>query len=88
RAGGLILGAWIGGTLSRASSEIKSWIGLALMPQAGVALGMALVAVNRFTEYKDLIFPVVIGATILFELFGPILTRTALIRAGAVPPKA
>jgi hypothetical protein len=55
-------------------------MGLALMPQAGVALGMALVATQRFPQLSDVILPVVIGATVLFEIMGPVLTRQALVR--------
>ena len=56
----------------------------ALMPQAGVALGMALVATQRFPQLSDVILPVVIGATVLFEVVGPVLTRQALVRMGEI----
>ena len=79
---GRLLGGWPGGLISGAPPNIRRWIGLALLPQAGVAMGMALIAVQRFPEHRDLIMPVVIGATVLFELFGPILARLALVRSG------
>lgn len=60
-------------------------MGLALMPQAGVALGMALIATNQFPEIGGIIFPIVAGTTVLFELVGPIMTRIALTRAGEIP---
>lgn len=82
RAGGLFAGAWLGGRISDSSATIKRWMGLAIMPQAGVALGMALVAGNRFPEIKDTILPLVIGTTVVFELAGPVLTRFTLYKAG------
>jgi len=82
RALGLILGAYAGGTFTGAEPRIRRWMGLAIMPQAGVALGMALVAGNTFPELKDTILPLVVGSTVVFELLGPVLTRLALIRAG------
>lgn len=82
RMAGLMGGAWIGGTLSRASATVKRWMGLALMPQAGVALGMALVAGNRFPQVKDTILPLIIGTTVVFELVGPVLARISLNRSG------
>ena len=85
RVVGRIVGAWPGAAIADAGPLVKKWMGIALMPQAGVALGMALVATHRFPETSDVIFPVVIGTTILFELIGPIMTRTALVRAGEVP---
>ncbi|MFQ5937198.1 MAG: cation:proton antiporter [Acidiferrobacterales bacterium] len=82
---GRLLGAWAGGVLSNADPLMRRWMGVALMPQAGVALGMALVATQRLPELSDMILPVVIGATVLFEVIGPVLTRRALILAGEVP---
>ncbi|MDY6910913.1 MAG: cation:proton antiporter [Chloroflexota bacterium] len=81
---GRILGAWIGGVLSRAEPSMRRWMGAALMPQAGVALGMALVASQRLPDVGEVILPVVIASTVLFELFGPIVTRIALVRVDEV----
>ena len=53
-------------------------MGVALLPQAGVAIGMALVASNYFPEYRQILLSVVISSTIFFEIFGPIFTRLAL----------
>jgi Kef-type K+ transport system membrane component KefB len=57
---------------------------VALMPQAGVALGMALVASSRSPQLKHVVLPVIINSTVFFELFGPILTRHALRRVKEV----
>ena len=78
RLGGKFLGAWMGAKVSNASNEVQHWMGLALMPQAGVAIGMALVTVNEYPEYKQIILPIVISTTVFFELVGPICTRIAL----------
>ncbi|MBW2401218.1 MAG: cation:proton antiporter, partial [Deltaproteobacteria bacterium] len=59
------------------------WMGIALLPQAGVALGMALVASQRFPEAGEVILPVVIASTVFFEMLGPIATRFALDRTAA-----
>lgn len=77
-----IVGAQVGGRLCRAEPSIRRWMGIALLPQAGVALGMALVAVQVFPQHEDVILPVVLGATVVFELAGPVATRWALIRVG------
>ncbi|MDY7032684.1 MAG: cation:proton antiporter [Thermodesulfobacteriota bacterium] len=86
RAIGRFVGVWSGGIASRAESEMRRWMGMALMPQAGVALGMALVAIQRFPNYADVILPTVIASTVLFEIVGPILTRIALIKVGDIRP--
>ena len=81
---GRVIGAWGGGLLSGANKFIRNWMGLALWPQAGVAIGMALLANQHFPELQDIILPVIIGSTIIFEIIGPIMTRKALALAGEV----
>jgi Kef-type K+ transport system membrane component KefB len=79
---GLVLGAWAGGVMSEADPAWRRWMGMALWPQAGVALGMALLASHHLPEFKEVIMSVVIGSTIIFELIGPVMTKKALIKAG------
>lgn len=82
RAAGLSLGAQVGGRLSGAPPRIYRWLGLAVLPQAGVALGLALVAAHAFPELENVILPLVLGSTVVFELVGPVGTRWVLTRAG------
>ena len=58
-----------------------------LLLQAGVALAMALVAAKRYPHLGEIILPVVIASTVLFELIGPVFTRIALVRVGEVRSK-
>jgi len=84
RTVGLMLGAWCGGALGRLAPKQRLLMGMSLLPQAGVALGMALVAAKRFPELASLILPLVIGSTVFFEVTGPFFTRLALKRAGEI----
>jgi Kef-type K+ transport system membrane component KefB len=79
---GLVGGAWVGGIISKVPHVWRRWMGIALWPQAGVALGMALLASQHLPELKEVILPVAIGSTIVFELIGPVMTRKALIKVG------
>ena len=81
---GRVVGGWIGGRVCHAKESLQNWIGLALLSQAGVALGMALVATHTFPELSDIIIPIVVSSTVLFEIIGPILTRYSLNRAGEI----
>jgi Kef-type K+ transport system membrane component KefB len=81
---GRIIGAWIGSVSSKADPMLRRWMGLALMPQAGIALGLALMASQQFPQMGETVLPVVIGSTVVFELGGPVLTRRALLKAGEV----
>ena len=78
RMAGSYIGAGVGARLGKAEPAIQRWMGLCLFPQAGVALGMALFAAQRFPEIKDIILPVVIGSTVFFEIIGPVITRKVL----------
>jgi Kef-type K+ transport system membrane component KefB len=82
---GRLLGAWLGGALCQDDPAQRWWMGLAMLPQAGVALGMALLAVQRLPAWGEIILPVVVGATVVFEIIGPLLTRLALRRVGEAP---
>lgn len=73
-----LIGGWIGGKVSSAPIAYQRWMGLALLPQAGVAIGMALVAGHRFPEFRETILTVTITTTVLFEIFGPLATLYAL----------
>lgn len=80
RAIGKILGARIGAELARVDKKTRNWMGPALLPQAGVAIGMALVASNHLPEHRQTLLSIVIGSTVFFEIIGPVFTRMALKR--------
>ena len=77
---GKVVGAKIGGKFSRVNSPTQQWMGVALLPQAGVAIGMALVASNFIPEHRQTLLSVAVLSTILFEIIGPVFTRLALER--------
>jgi Kef-type K+ transport system membrane component KefB len=85
RVVGRLLGTRLGGWLSGADPTTRRWIGLALLPQAGVAIGMALFAGQRFPELNEIILPVILASTVIFELTGPIFTRKVLEHVGDIP---
>lgn len=78
RSIGKILGAYMGGYLSQAEDKIRKYLGFALLPQAGVAIGLALIVKDRFPQIGDILFPTIIATTVVYEIAGPIFTRYAL----------
>lgn len=78
RCAGSYLGARAGASWAGADDATREWMGLCLFPQAGVALGMALMASQRFPEYESNLLPVVLASTIVYELVSPAITRRAL----------
>ncbi len=85
RFGGKFFGSWLGGTLTKQPKVIRDNIGWALMPQAGVAIGMATMALQQLPlEYGQQIQTVILSATLIYEIVGPVLAKTALQRAGEI----
>jgi Kef-type K+ transport system membrane component KefB len=79
---GRFAGGWVGGWLGGMPRHQAHIVGLALTPQAGVALGMALVAAEVAPEIGGTLLTITVATTIFFELFGPIMTRSVLYRVG------
>lgn len=78
-----LVGGWLGGLLSGLPQKESMLTGMALMPQAGVAIGMALVASDRFPQYASQIIAITIASTIIFEVIGPLCTQYALSKTKA-----
>lgn len=76
-----LLGGWLGATLSSSSPFYQRWMGAALMPQAGVAIGMAMIAKQQFPEIGSTLLTITVASTIFFEIYGPFATRSALDRS-------
>lgn len=82
RCAGKIAGAWFAARAVGSEVSTRRWLGPALLPQAGVGLGLALLARERFPELAETVIPVTVVATVIFELFGPVMTRVALHQTG------
>lgn len=81
RVAGRLLGGALAALPAWVDSGLSRWMGLALLPQAGVALAMAFVAVELYPGLEGQLLPVVIAATVLFELVGPLVSRAVLARS-------
>lgn len=81
---GKILGVAAGAKISNASPVVTKYLGFTLIPQAGVAIGLASTAMTIVPEYGAQIQTVVLCGTIIYELVGPVITKLALTRAGEV----
>ncbi len=89
-------GAWLGGTLGGADPKIARSIGLAILSQAGLAIGLALIVQKEMLQIADIyglpsaaeigatVLSTITATTIIFEIIGPILTRHVLLKAGEI----
>jgi Kef-type K+ transport system membrane component KefB len=86
---GKIIGAAVAAKAVGAPPQIVKWLGLGLVPQAGVAMGLALTLSHKpaFHETSIIIVNVILAATILYELLSPFILRFGLAQAGEVGEK-
>ena len=84
RGAGIYFGTFSGAIVANSNPSTRRWMGLAMMPQAGVALGMALMASQALPGRSELILALVLSTTIILELFSPLLTRYVLRRVETI----
>lgn len=84
RVVGKFVGAWLGAVIMRAPKAVKKYLGWTLVPQAGVAIGLTLVADTVVPEYAGQIRAIVLCGTLIYELVGPVISKLALTAAGEI----
>jgi len=86
---GKMAGAWIGGKVTKQEEKICKYLGPTLMPQAGVALGLIVVAGSLVPEFASQIRVIILCSTFIYSLIGPVAAKFALVKAGEIilPPK-
>ncbi len=85
RATGKIVGSALGARYSGAADVVRKYLGICLLPQAGVAIGLAILAGRQFnTELGKIIVMVVMTATFIMEIIGPMLVKLGVKKAGEV----
>ncbi len=86
RSLGKYFGTYFGALAVKADKNIRNYLGAALLPQAGVAIGMAQIVISQLPEYGSQVRAVVLTATLIYELFGPLITKIVLTKAGEITP--
>ena len=90
RVVGKWFGAYTGASISRCEPQIKKYLGFALVPQAGVAIGLSTTAYKLFSENPitqragALILAIILTSTLVYELVGPLAAKFALKKAGEI----
>ncbi len=89
RIAGKYAGAYVGAAVSGAPKEIRNYLGLALVPQAGVSIGLAALGQRLLPPQTGaLLSTIILSSGILYEMVGPICAKSALILAHAIPAEA
>ena len=85
------IGAYSGASITKCEDKIKKYLGFALIPQAGVAIGLATTAYTLFNKNPEtafagsLILAIILTSTLIYELIGPMVAKFALNKAGEIP---
>ncbi len=86
RSIGKYSGAYASAKMLNCDENITKYLGITLFPQAGVALGMAMKAAALGPE-GHIISSITLFAVLIYEIFGPMLTKMALTKAGDINPE-
>jgi Kef-type K+ transport system membrane component KefB len=81
---GKAIGAGLATRRFGAEAAVRENLGMALLPQAGVAIGMVLIVTETYPDLGKVVGTVILASVIVYEGIGPFLTRLALYRAGEI----
>ena len=85
RIAGKYAGAYLGCLVAGTSKSVRNWLGAALIPQAGVAIGLAYLAQRILPErIGGLLMTIILSSCVLYELIGPACAKIALFGSGAI----
>jgi len=84
RSIGKYVGSFLGCKITKANPTVTKYLGLTLLPQAGVEIGMAQVAMAALPAFGLQINTIVLCAIFFYAIIGPIITKIALTKAGEI----
>lgn len=84
RAIGKISGATIGAKMVNAPPRVQKWLGLALLPQGGISIGLSMIVARELPDHAGEIITVILFSVLVFEIIGPILAKISITKAGEV----
>ena len=82
-----MLGSYAGARLTNSPKVVQKYLGFTLIPQAGVAIGLAMSAEKLLPDIGYTIKTIVLFATLIYELIGPAIAKMALTKAGEITIK-
>lgn len=84
RAGGKMLGAWSGAKIMKANPVVTKYLGLSLLPQGGISIGLLVLVRQQLPEYAVAISTIIMFSVLIYEVTGPIFAKLAIQKAGEI----
>jgi len=84
RAGGKILGSFIGAKSVNAEPQVQKWLGIALLPQGGISIGLSVIVMQQLPEYAVELTTIIMASVLVYETFGPIFAKISISKAGEI----
>ncbi|MEG0894449.1 MAG: cation:proton antiporter [Oscillospiraceae bacterium] len=81
---GKYVGAYMGAKIMKAPKNVQKFLGPALIPQAGVAIGLSLIATTVVPQFGQQIRAIILCGTFIYEMIGPVITKISLQKAGEI----
>ena len=82
RAVGKVIGAFFGSRALNYPPVVSKYLGLTIVPHAGVAIGLAIQVRSIFPQYAEVVSTIILGSVLINEIFGPIFTKYSISKAG------
>lgn len=82
RAAGKIIGATLGAKALKLDETIVKYLGMSLLTQGGISIGLSMIVSKELPEYSDSIITVILFSVLIYEILGPILAKIAIQKAG------
>lgn len=84
RGSGKILGTWVGATLAKSPAMVKKYLGIALLPQGGVSIGLLVIVAAQMNEFYPVISTIIMLSILVYETLGPVFAKFSINKAGEI----
>lgn len=84
RATGKILGSFIGAKSVNAEPQVQKWLGLALLPQGGISIGLSVIVMQQLPQYAVELTTIIMASVLVYETLGPVFAKISISKAGEI----
>ena len=78
---GKYIGAWVGAKIVNSPKQVRRYLGLALLPQGGISIGLSVIVRQQLPEFASTITTIIMFGVLIYEVTGPIFSKIAISKA-------